>query len=220
MITAVLFDVDGTLVDSVDLHAAAWAETFEKYGKKVEFHAVRRQIGKGSDQLLPIFFSSTELQAFGQALERDRSDLFRRKYLPHVRGFSHTRELCKRLTQDGKQIALASSAKADEVATYKKLARIEDLLDGETSAEDVAQSKPHPDIFAAALKKVGNPPVEEVIVVGDTPYDVEAAGKLQLRTIGVLCGGWTEEALRRAGCVAIYRDPADLLAHYEASPLA
>jgi phosphoglycolate phosphatase-like HAD superfamily hydrolase len=105
------------------------------------------------------------------------------------------------------------------VAAYKKLARIEDLLDGETSAEDVEQSKSHPDIFAAALTEVGNPPVEDILVVGDTPYGAEAAGKLQLRTIGVLCGGWTEEEVRRAGCVAIYRDPADLLAHYEESPL-
>ena len=103
---------------------------------------------------------------------------------------------------------------------YKQLARIEDLLAGETSADDVEKSKPHPDIFAAALKEVGNPPVTEVIVVGDTPYDAEAAGKLNLRTIGVLCGGWTEEELRRAGCVAIYRDPADLLARYDESPLA
>ena len=218
--TTVLFDIDGTLVDSVDLHAAAWAATFAKYGKKVEFQDVRRQIGKGSDQLLPIFFSPTELQEFGEQLEKERSALFKRDYLPHVKAFPKTRELFERIKQDGKHIALASSAKKDELKVYSQLARIEDLLDGETSAEDVAQSKPQPDIFAVALKKVGNPPVENAMVVGDTPYDVEAAGKLQLRTIGVLCGGWTEEALRRAGCVAIYRDPADLLAHYEASPLA
>lgn len=219
MITAVLFDIDGTLVDSVDLHAAAWAETFEKYGKRVDFHHVRRQIGKGSDQLLPVFFSQKELREFGQAMEEERSELFRREYLPWVISFAHTRELFERIRQDGTQIALASSAQEADVQVYKQLARIEDLLAGETSAEDVAQSKPHPDIFAAALKEVGNPPVEEVMVVGDTPYDAEAAGKLHLHTIGVLCGGWTEEELRRAGCVAIYRDPADLLAHYEESPL-
>ena len=106
------------------------------------------------------------------------------------------------------------------IKVYKKLARIEDLLASETSADDVEKSKPHPDIFAAALKEVGKPPVDDVIVVGDTPYDAEAAGKLNLRTIGVLSGGWTEEELRLAGCVAIYRDPADLLARYEKSLLA
>jgi phosphoglycolate phosphatase-like HAD superfamily hydrolase len=103
---------------------------------------------------------------------------------------------------------------------YKRLAHIEDLRAGATSADDVEQSKPHPDIFAAALKEVGNPPTDEVIVVGDTPYDAAAAGKLHLRTIGLLCGGWTAEELQQAGCVAIYRDPADLLACYPESPLA
>ena len=220
VITAVIFDIDGTLVDSVDLHAEAWAVTFAKYGKQIDVNTVRRQIGKGSDQLLPVFFSPAELTQFGEQLEQERSALFKRDYLPRVKAFPQTRELCERIKQDGKQIALASSAKEDEVKVYTQLARIEDLLTGETSSEDVAQSKPHPDIFAAALKQVGNPPADEAIVVGDTPYDAKAAGKLQLRTIGVLCGGWREEALRQAGCVAIYRDPADLLAHYDTSPLA
>jgi len=220
VVTVVIFDIDGTLVDSVDLHAAAWAVTFAKYGKQIDVNTVRRQIGKGSDQLLPVFFSPAELTQFGEHLEQERSELFKRDYLPRVKAFPQTRELFERIKQDGKQIALASSAKEDEVKVYKQLARVEDLLTGETSSEDVAQSKPHPDIFAAALKQVGNPPAEDAIVVGDTPYDAQAAGKIQLRTIGVLCGGWTEEELRRAGCVAIYRDPADLLAHYDTSPLA
>jgi len=220
VITAVIFDIDGTLVDSVDLHAAAWAVTFATYGKQIVVTTVRRQIGKGSDQLLPVFFSPAELTEFGEQLEQERSALFKRDYLPRVTAFPHTRELFERIKQDGKQIALASSAKEDEVKVYTQLAHIADLLTGETSSEDVAQSKPHPDIFAAALKQVGNPPAEDAIVVGDTPYDAQAAGKIQLRTIGVLCGGWTEEELRRAGCVAIYRDPADLLAHYDTSPLA
>ena len=217
---AVIFDIDGTLVDSVDLHAEAWAATFAKYGKQIDVQAVRRQIGKGGDQLLPVFFSEQELQEFGEAMEKERGDLFKRDYLPRVKSFSKTRELFERIKQDGKHIALASSAKEDELAVYKKLARIEDLIDGETSADDVEKSKPHPDIFAAALKKLGDPPVEAVLVVGDTPYDAEAAGKMNLRTLGVLCGGWAEEELRQAGCVAIYRDPADLLAHYEESLLA
>ena len=220
MITAVIFDIDGTLVDSVDLHAEAWAVTFAKYGKPIAVNTVRRQIGKGSDQLLPVFFSPAELTQFGEQLEQERSALFKRDYLPRVKAFPQTRELCERIKQDGKQIALASSAKEDELKVYKQLARVADLLTGETSSEDVAQSKPHPDIFAAALKQVGNPPAADAMVVGDTPYDAQAAGRIQLRTIGVLCGGWREEALRQAGCVAIYRDPADLLAHYDTSPLA
>ena len=220
MIKAVIFDIDGTLVDSVDLHAEAWVETFEKYGKKIAFKDVRRQIGKGSDQLLPVFFSTKELNEFGEEMEKYRGDLFKRDYLPLVKGFPNTRKLFERIKQDGTHIALASSAKKDELTIYKKLARIGDLLEGETSTDDVAKSKPHPDIFAAALRKLGNPPVEDVIVVGDTPYDAEAASKINLRTIGFLCGGWTEEALCKAGCVAIYRDPTALLERYEKSPLA
>jgi HAD superfamily hydrolase (TIGR01549 family) len=217
---AVIFDIDGTLVDSVDLHAEAWAATFEKYGKQIDVKAVRRQIGKGGDQLMPVFFSTQELKEFGEAMEKYRGDLFKRDYLPRVKSFPKTRELFERIKQDGYHIALASSAKEEELKVYKKLAHIEDLIEGETSAEDVEKSKPHPDIFAAALKKLGDPPTEAVIVVGDTPYDAEAAGKIHLRTIGVLCGGWTGAELRQAGCVAIYRDLADLLAHYDESLLA
>jgi len=219
MITAVIFDIDGTLVDSVDLHATAWAAAFEKYGKKIDVHDVRRQIGKGGDQLLPVFFSPTELEEFGEEIEQYRGKLFKRDYLPRVKAFPKTRELFERITHEGKHIVLASSAKQDELAAYKKLARIEDLVVSETSADDVERSKPHPDIFAVACQKLGNPVGEDILVVGDTPYDAEAASKLNLRTIGVLCGGWREAELRRAGCVAIYHDPADLLAHYDESPL-
>ncbi len=220
IIKAVIFDIDGTLVDSVNLHARAWQETFKQYGKDVPFAEVRGQIGKGGDQLLPVFFSKKELNEFGEEMEKYRGDLFKREYLPQVRAFPQVRELFERIKQDGKQLALASSAKEDELQTYKRIARIDDLVEEETSSDDAAKSKPHPDIFEATLKALGDPDPAEVIVVGDTPYDAEAAGKARLRTIGVLCGGFPETQLRAAGCVAIYRDPADLLAGYDESPLA
>jgi HAD superfamily hydrolase (TIGR01549 family) len=219
MYKAVIFDIDGTLVDSVDLHARAWQEAFHKFGHEIPFHEVRQQIGKGGDQLMPVFLSEDELQRVGDELEEYRSRLFKRKYLPQVRAFPAVRDLFERIRADGKQIALASSAKGDELAAYKKLAQIADLIEEETSADDAARSKPHPDIFAAVLEKLRHPTSAEVLVVGDTPYDAEAAGKLGLQTVGVLCGGFPEIQLRRAGCIAIYRNPADLLANYEASPL-
>lgn len=220
MIQAVIFDIDGTLVDSVDLHAKAWQETFQKFGKRVPYADVRRQIGKGGDQLLPVFFSKKELEEFGKELEDQRAELFKTKYLRLVKGFPRVRELFERLKQDNKQIALASSAKEDELKTYKRIARIEDLIEAETSSDDADRSKPHPDIFEAALEQLNDVDPGQVLVVGDTPYDAEAAAKGSLSTIGVLSGGWTEDALRQAGCIAIYRDPADLLAHYEESALA
>jgi phosphoglycolate phosphatase-like HAD superfamily hydrolase len=127
--------------------------------------------------------------------------------------------LFERIKADGKRIALASSAKGDELEKYKKIANIADLVDAETSSDDAEQSKPHPDIFEAALERLGQISPERVVVIGDTPYDAEAAGKAGLRTIGVLCGGFPEADLRAAGCIAIYRDPADLLARYDTSPL-
>jgi HAD superfamily hydrolase (TIGR01549 family) len=219
MTEAVIFDVDGTIVDSVDLHAEAWKRAFEKFGKTVAVEDVRRQIGKGSDQLLPVFFSKQQLAEFGEELDKYRSDLFKKDYLPRVRGFPKVRELFERLKKDPKQIALASSAKPDELEAYKKAAGIEDLIESETSSGDAEKSKPHPDIFQAALEHLPGVAPDKIIVVGDTPYDAEAAAKAKLRTIGLLCGGWEQKELRRAGCVAIYRDSADLLACYDKSPL-
>ena len=219
MIKAVLFDVDGTIVDSVVLHAEAWQEAFKKFGKEVDLEAVRRQIGKGADQLLPVFFSPVELAQFGNELEEYRSNLYKKEYLPRVKAFPKVRELFERIRQDGKRIALASSAKGDELNTYKKLARIEDLTEAETSSEDAEKSKPHPDIFEAALGELGDVARNRVVVVGDTPYDAQAAAKADLYTIGLLCGGWNENDLRGAGCIAIYRDPAELLARYGESPI-
>ena len=220
MIKAVIFDVDGTLVDSVDLHARAWQEAFAHFGKHFDFERVRYQIGKGGDQLMPVFLSKEELEEFGEELEEYRGELFKREYLPRVKGFPAVRELFQRVKDEGLKIALASSAKADELKTYKKLARIEDLVEEETSKDDAEKSKPHPDIFVASLEQLGDPPREQVIVIGDTPYDAEAANKAGLRTIGFLSGGFPEEDLRAAGCVEIYKDAADLLARYDSSPLA
>lgn len=220
MIEAVIFDIDGTLVDSVDLHAKAWQMAFDKFGKKISYGAIRRQIGKGADQLLPVFLSKDELNQFGDELNGYRSKLFKQEYLPTVKSFARVRDLFERIKQDGRQIALASSAKDDELEVYKKIARIADLTETETSSGDVKKSKPYPDVFATALEELGNIAPDQVIAVGDTPYDAEAAAKINLRVIGLLCGGWSEEELRRAGSVAIYQDPADLLARYDSSPLA
>jgi HAD superfamily hydrolase (TIGR01549 family) len=219
VIEAVIFDIDGTIVDSVDLHAKAWQRTFAKFGKNILLEAIRSQIGKGSDHLLPVYFSKQELERFGEAMEIYRGELFKKEYLPKVKGFPKVRELFERIQQDKKQIALASSAKKDELKRYKEIAQIDDLIEGETSSDDVERSKPCPDIFDAALQQLGNIAPGKVIVVGDTPYDAQAAAKANVNSVGLLCGGWTQPQLSRAGCIAVYRDPADLLARYEESPL-
>jgi HAD superfamily hydrolase (TIGR01549 family) len=215
----ILFDIDGTLVDSVDLHAEAWQVIFRKYGKEIPFQKVREQIGKGGDQLLPVFWSKEELESFGKEMEKERSELFLKEYMPRVKPFPKVPELFRRLLDDGKKIALATSAKEKELERLKEIAGINGLFDQETSSDDAEESKPHPDIFEAALKQVGDPNARDSVSVGDTPYDAEAAGKAGLPTVGMLCGGWPAEKLRAAGCIAVYRDPADLLARYDESPL-
>ncbi|MBL8799873.1 MAG: HAD family hydrolase [Planctomycetia bacterium] len=220
MPSCIVFDVDGTLLDSVDFHARAWEETFRHFGKEVPFADVRRQIGKGGDQLLPVFWSPEELDRLGDAMQDYRGNLFREQYLPRVQAFPQVRELFARVRADGKRIALATSSKKDELKAYLKIADIADLIDAQTSADNVDRSKPHPDIFEAALAALGDVKPQDALAVGDTPYDAQAAGKLGLRTVGLLCGGFPEDDLRAAGCMALYRDPADLLARYEQSPLA
>jgi HAD superfamily hydrolase (TIGR01549 family) len=215
---AIIFDVDGTLLDSVDLHAKAWQEAFAQYGKNVSFPEVRRQIGKGADQLMPVFLSEKEIARFGKELTDYRSQYFQEYFLDIVRPFPQVRQLFQRIAASGQRIAIASSATEDELEEYKRIAHVGDLLDSDTSSKDVERSKPHPDIFEAALEKLGMES-REVLVVGDTPYDAEASLKAGLRIVGVLCGGFPEATLRKAGCCAIYRDPAHLLAEYDRSPL-
>lgn len=216
---AVIFDVDGTLIDSVPQHARAWQDAFQDFGHEIPFEDIRRQIGKGGDQLLPVFLSENELEQKGEALEKHRSKILKERYLPTIQGFPQVRALIERLQADGKQLALASSAKEDELQTYKEIADIDDLISTETSSDDAEESKPNPDIFQAALKRLNGIAPTDAIVIGDTPYDAEAAIKAGVRTIGLLSGGWSAEELKQAGCIATYRDPADLLAHYDGSPL-
>ena len=217
---AVIFDVDGTLVDSVDQHARAWREAFHDFGHDFTFLAIRDQIGKGGDQLMPVFLPQDVLESQGAELEQHRSALFKKHHLTSVTAFPGVRSLFDRINRAGMKIALASSAKGDELETYKRIAEIGDMAHTDATSEDAEKSKPHPDIFDAALRRLPGIEARDVIVVGDTPYDAQAAGKIGIRTIGLLSGGFAERDLRLAGCIAIYKDAADLLANYDSSPLA
>ena len=151
----------------------------------------------------------------GHDLETFRSSLFKKKYLPQVKPFPCVRELFQTIKADGQRFALASSAKGDELPGFSTNREHRCPVQVETSSADAERSKPHPDIFEAALQKLGaDVPREKVIVVGDSPHDAEAARKANLRTVGVLCGGFPEDVLTRAGCIAIFKDPEDLLRHF------
>ena len=213
---AVIFDIDGTLLDSVDAHAQAWQDAFREFGHDIPLAALRREIGKGGDQLLPVFLSRAEIEARGETLEARRGALLKANFLPHFRPFPRAADLLRRLSDDGITILLATSSKSDESQTYKDIIGIADLVGEDVSSEDAEKSKPEPDIFHAALQRLPGVDPGAILVVGDTPHDARAAAKAGLRTIGVLCGGVDEAALRDGGCVAVFRDPADLLANYGA----
>lgn len=218
-LTAVIFDIDGTLTDSVDIHAMAWHEALRHFGHEISYDKVKRQIGKGGDQLLQTLLSRLEYQDHGEKLDDFRGQLFKRKYMKLIRPLSMVPELFRRIRELDIKIVLASSAKRDEVQEYEKLLQIEGLVEHETSADDAERSKPHPDIFVAAMKRLGNPPAEQVLAVGDTPYDAQATAGISVACIGVTSGGWSREELCAAGCIQVYSGPADLLAQFDESAL-
>lgn len=216
---AVLFDVDGTLIDSNDLHVEAWLETFRHFDIEATEEQVRADLGKGGDQLAPDFVSEADLQDLQPKIEAFRADLYAREYLPRVKALPGVRALFERLRADGRTIVLASSGKAHEVDHAKQVAEITDLVDAQTTADDVAHSKPSPDIFRAALAKAAGVSAEQAVAIGDTPYDAQAARGAGVATVGVLSGGFSEDVLMKAGCIAVYADIRALLVGYDGSPL-
>jgi HAD superfamily hydrolase (TIGR01509 family) len=218
LLEAVIFDLDGTLLDSVDLHGIAWHEALVKFGHDVSFEQARSQIGKGGDKLIPFFLSEAEQADHGKELDNWRAKHFRERYLPLVRPFSAAPDLLKRVRAAGLKVAVASSAKKDQLDDYLAIAGISSLVDEVASSGDVEESKPAPDVFEAVLKKM-NVKGADAVAVGDTPYDAEAARKAGVYPIGVLCGGFIEGALRQAGCVEIYPGPASIYCCFDASLL-
>jgi HAD superfamily hydrolase (TIGR01509 family) len=214
---AVIFDIDGTLIDSVHLHAKAWEEALKHFGHDVPFCKIRSQIGKGGDQLLPVFLPKEEIEAKGKEIEKFRGDYFTSEFLPKVKPFAKVRDLFMRLVENGWTIALASSAKKEEVQIYKEICRISDLLNADAPSDDAQKSKPYPDIFLAAMKRLGNVSPADCIVVGDSPYDAEAASKAGIRSVGFLSGGFPEKDLRGAGFETIYWGTPDLWAKFDQS---
>ncbi len=216
---AVLFDVDGTLVDSVDLHAEAWARAFAHFGKSFPAMQIRKHIGRGGDQLMPELLAAEEVEKFGEKLEKWRTALWKREYLERVEPFPKVRELFLALRERNVRIALGSSGKREEIERYVERLGVGNLLEGFTTSDDAERSKPYPDIFRAALGMLVGVEPGRTCVVGDTPFDVQAARGGHLLAIGLLCGGFPEAELRAEGAVEIYRDPADLWAQLSASVL-
>ncbi len=215
----VLLDIDGTLVLSNDAHAQAWVDAFATGGyDDVTFEQVRPLIGMGGDHLMPKVvpgLSSKEGQ--GKIIARYRTQIFLEEYAPHLEAAPGSRELVQKLKEAGLKVVVASSAKEKELEALLKAARVHDLIEAAVTSSDAESSKPSPDIVAAALEKENLQP-DQVLMLGDTPYDVESAGKVNVKVVALRCGGFSDEQLQ--GAIAIYNDPADLLRQYDISPLS
>jgi len=215
--TAILLDVDGTLVDSNDAHARAWVDAFAEAGIPVDFDEVRRAIGMGGDKLMPRVSGLSDESPEGSRISERRREIFKTRYLPQLRAFPEVRALVERLKDDGHMLVVASSAKRDELGALLDRAGVADLIEARTSSDDAEESKPDPDIVSAALRQAGVP-ARAAVLIGDTPYDVQAGTRAGVRVVAVECGGWRRQDL--AGAAEVYASPADLHARYESSLLA
>ena len=218
MIKAILCDIDGTLVQSNWLHAEAWQVALGAMGVHIELEELRRQIGKGGDELIPVFVPWWKQKIVEEPLKAFRKEVFKQDFMHQVEPLPHARDFLVHCKEKGIKVALSSSADKPELEIYKKKVGMEDLIDEQTSASDTDRAKPHPDIFTATLKRLGMS-ATECVALGDTPYDAESAGKAGLRTIGVETGGWTKEELYAAGCVEVYASVAELLERFDESAL-
>ncbi len=216
-IRGMLLDVDGTLVLSNDAQAQAWVEAFTAHGRDVPLEKVRPLIGMGGGKVVPELAPGlNDKDGDGKEIADARKKLMLEKFGPTLQPAPGARAFVQRARQEGLMIVVASSASAQELEMLLTVARVDDLLRERTTMDDAGESKPAPDIVAVALQKIGLG-ADEVVMIGDSPYDIASAEKIGVGTIALRCGGFSDDDL--TGALAIYDDPADLCARYDTSPL-
>jgi HAD superfamily hydrolase (TIGR01509 family) len=218
-VRAVLLDIDGTLIDSNDGHARAWVDVGAEFGHAIAFDEVRWLIGMGGDKVLPRLTGIEEESDEGQRISERRGEIFRERYLPSLQATPGASELVARMRDAGLKLVVATSASEKDLTALLEQVGLESLGEKATNADDAEESKPSPDIVEAALKQSGVR-AGQAVMLGDTPYDVEAAQRAGVRIIGVTSGGWSADELKSAGAVEVYAHPAELLERWEESLLA
>ena len=215
-VVAVLFDIDGTLVDSNYVHVDAWSRAFREAGHEVPSWRIHRSIGMDGSKLLEALVGSSD-SAVAQEAKRLHGEYYA-DASSDLEVLPDARELLADLNTRGLTVVLATSAPESELSTLRDLLDVEDSVAVVTSGEDAEVAKPEPDIVAVALGRAGVQ-AERALMVGDSVWDIEAAGRAGVRAIGVLSGGISRCELLDAGAVAVFDDPADLLANIETSPI-
>ena len=216
-IRGVIFDLDGTLVDSNPAHAQAWIKALQEFGQQPDPEEIRRSIGMGGDKMIPMQTPWNDQEPQGKALSKRRDEIFKERYLPTLNAFRGAHELVRKLHEQGLKLAVASSAQPEQLDPLLEIVGIQPFLSEKTSSGDAKKSKPDPDIVSVALDRL-ELKADEVIMMGDTPYDLSAARKLNIRPLAFLTGGWSRAELTEAEW--IFEGPAELLEALGENPLA
>ena len=212
-----ILDIDGTLVDTNYQHALAWYRAFRNHDIVLPIWRIHRHIGMGGDQLVPSLTGDDFEQQHGEVVRDDEKQLYM-ELIGEVEPMRDARKLIEELKARGHKALLASSAKDDEVDHYLDLLDARELADGWTSSADVDSTKPEPHLVHSALEKA-DADADEAVMIGDTPWDVEAAKRADVETIAVMTGGFSEEELRDAGAVAVFESVAELLERLDETAL-
>jgi HAD superfamily hydrolase (TIGR01549 family) len=213
---AAILDIDGTLVDTNYHHALAWYRAFRQNGIVLPLWRIHRHIGMGGDQVVSALAGPTVEDEQGDEIRAAEKALYL-ALIEEVEPFEGARELVSELKERGHTVVLASSAKADEVDHYLDLLDARELADAWTTSADVEATKPEPDLVLAALERAGS---RDAVMVGDTTWDCEAAGRAGVATIAVRTGGFAEQELRDAGAAAVYESLAELRERLDETPFA
>ena len=215
-VEAALLDVDGTLIDSNYQHALAWFRAFREHGFVLPVWRIHRAVGMGGDQLVPTLLGEEVDEKQGDEIRETRDPIYK-ELMPEVQPLEGAHELIADLKERGLTIVLASSSPEDELDHYLELLHARDLADAWTTKEDVGATKPAPDLVRAALDKAGT---DSAAMIGDTRWDVEAAGKAGIETVCLMTGGWSEQELRDAGAVAVFESVDELRERLAETPFA
>jgi HAD superfamily hydrolase (TIGR01549 family) len=213
--SAAILDIDGTLVDSNYQHTLAWWRAFREHGLTLPMWRVHRHIGMGGDNLVEALAGEEFERLSGDGVRAAEAERYQ-ELIGEVQAMEGARELIEEIRRRGHRVVLASSAKEDEVERYLDLLGVRDLADAWTTSSDVDATKPEADLVVAAMRKVGN---LSAVMIGDTPWDVEAAQRAGVKTIGVLTGGFSEQELRDAGAIAAFESLVELREGLETTPL-
>jgi HAD superfamily hydrolase (TIGR01509 family) len=214
-LAGVLFDVDGTLVDSTYFHTLAWWHAFRRFDHDVRMNAIHRCIGMGGDKLVDSLLGAERDKSQDQEVMDTHAAVFS-TFWPHLRAFDGARDLLSRSRDAGLKVVLASSAREQDLGALRAALGADEVVDAATSSADAEESKPAPDILVAALKAAGLE-ASEVLFVGDAVWDVQAAAALGITTVGVASGGYSGAELTDAGAAEVFDSPRDLLDGFEGS---